>query len=68
MDIIDEFEQELYDGVDLWDDDDIEKSLYDGESISLNCITDWWIWNCFFVLWIPESGMVFLNYGLLDPE
>jgi len=23
----DEFEQELYDGVDLWDDDDIEKPL-----------------------------------------
>ena len=27
MDSSDEFEQELYDGVDLWDDDDIEKSL-----------------------------------------
>jgi len=27
MDSIDEFEQELYDGVDVWDDDDIEKSL-----------------------------------------
>jgi len=27
MDISDEFEQELYDGVDLWDDDDIDKSL-----------------------------------------
>jgi len=23
----DEFEQELYDGIDLWDDDDIEKLL-----------------------------------------
>jgi len=27
MDNIDEFEQELYDGVDMWDDEDIEKSL-----------------------------------------
>jgi len=27
MDSSDEFEQELYDEVDLWDDDDIEKSL-----------------------------------------
>jgi len=27
MDNINEFEKELYDGVDLWDDDDIEKSL-----------------------------------------
>ena len=27
MDNIDEFEQELHDGIDLWDDDDIEKSL-----------------------------------------
>jgi len=26
------------------------------------------IWTCFFVLWIPESGMIFLNYGLLDPK
>ena len=27
MDSSEEFEQELYDGVDVWDDDDIEKSL-----------------------------------------
>jgi len=27
MNNIDEFEQKLYDVVDLWDDDDIEKSL-----------------------------------------
>jgi len=27
MDNSEEFEQELYDGVDVWDDDDIEKSL-----------------------------------------
>ena len=27
MNSSDEFEQELYDGVDLWDDDDIEKLL-----------------------------------------
>jgi len=27
MNNIDEFYQELYDGVDIWDDDDIEKSL-----------------------------------------
>jgi len=27
MDSSDEFEQELYDGVYVWDDDDIEKSL-----------------------------------------
>ena len=27
MDSSEEFEQELYDGVNVWDDDDIEKSL-----------------------------------------
>jgi len=28
MDSSEEFEQELYDGVDVWDDDDIEKSFF----------------------------------------
>ena len=28
MDSSEEFEQKLYDGIDVWDDDDIEKSLF----------------------------------------
>ena len=42
--------------------------LWIGGSGSLNCIMDFWIRNCVFVLWISESGMVFLCYGFLNLE
>jgi len=29
---------------------------------------DWWIRNEFFQIWISESEMYILNYGLADPE
>jgi len=29
---------------------------------------DWWIRNVFSKLWISESGMHILNYGLVDPK
>ena len=38
------------------------------ESGSPIFITDWWIQNDFFQLWIFESGMHILNYELADPE
>jgi len=46
----------------------INIDLWIVESGSPISITDWWIQNDFFQLWIFESGMHILNYGLADLE